>query len=51
MRVTSIAMQICGGYGYMRDYPVERMMRNAKICELSEIRNEEVKLLIAQSYL
>jgi alkylation response protein AidB-like acyl-CoA dehydrogenase len=51
MKATSTAMQICGGYGYMRDYPVERMMRNAKICELSEIRNEEVKLRIAQAYL
>jgi alkylation response protein AidB-like acyl-CoA dehydrogenase len=50
MKVASTALSICGGYGYMRDYPVERMMRNAKICQMSEIRHEEAQLLISQFY-
>jgi butyryl-CoA dehydrogenase len=51
MKTTTSAVQICGGYGYMRDYPVERMMRNAKICQMSELRHERAQLLIAKSFL
>ena len=36
MRATIKAVQIHGGYGYTKDYPVERMMRDAKICEIGE---------------
>ena len=36
MKVTTDAVQIFGGYGYMRDYPVEKMMRDAKITQIYE---------------
>lgn len=36
MAVTTKAVQLFGGYGYTRDYPVERMMRDAKITEIYE---------------
>ena len=40
MRVTTDAVQIFGGYGYMRDYPVEKMMRDAKILQIYEGTNQ-----------
>jgi butyryl-CoA dehydrogenase len=40
MRVTTDAVQILGGYGYMRDYPVEKMMRDAKILQIYEGTNQ-----------
>ncbi|MFH1283198.1 MAG: acyl-CoA dehydrogenase family protein [bacterium] len=40
MRVTTDAVQICGGYGYMREYPVEKMMRDAKITQIYEGTNQ-----------
>ena len=40
-----------GGYGYTRDYPVERMMRDAKICEIGEGTSEIQRLVIARSLL
>ena len=40
MWVTTQAVQIFGGYGYMRDYPVEKLMRDAKAMELLEGTNE-----------
>jgi butyryl-CoA dehydrogenase len=40
MRVTTDAVQIFGGYGYMREYPVEKMMRDAKITQIYEGTNE-----------
>jgi len=49
MRVTTQAVQIHGGYGYTRDYPVERMMRDAKICEIGEGTSEIQRLIIARS--
>jgi alkylation response protein AidB-like acyl-CoA dehydrogenase len=49
MRTTTKAVQIHGGYGYTRDYPVERMMRDAKICEIGEGTSEIQRLLIARS--
>jgi alkylation response protein AidB-like acyl-CoA dehydrogenase len=49
MRVTTQAVQIHGGYGYIKEYPVERMMRDAKICEIGEGTSEIQRLIIARS--
>jgi alkylation response protein AidB-like acyl-CoA dehydrogenase len=51
MRTTLKAIQVHGGYGYTRDYPVERMMRDAKICEIGEGTSEIQRLVIARSIL
>ncbi|MDI3317335.1 MAG: acyl-CoA dehydrogenase family protein [Bacillota bacterium] len=51
MRVTTDAVQIFGGYGYIADYPVERMMRDAKITQIYEGTNQIQRLVIARSYL
>jgi alkylation response protein AidB-like acyl-CoA dehydrogenase len=51
MRATSQAVQIHGGYGYTKEYPVERMMRDAKICEIGEGTSEIQRLVIARSLL
>jgi alkylation response protein AidB-like acyl-CoA dehydrogenase len=48
MAVTTEAVQILGGYGYMKDYPVERMMRDAKITQIYEGTNEIQRLVIAR---
>jgi alkylation response protein AidB-like acyl-CoA dehydrogenase len=42
------AIQILGGYGYMREYPVERMMRDAKLMEIGAGTNEVMRLIIAR---
>ncbi|HHX04439.1 MAG TPA: acyl-CoA dehydrogenase, partial [Tissierellia bacterium] len=47
MKVTSEAVQMLGGNGYMREYHVERMMRDAKITQIYEGTNEIQKLVIA----
>ena len=47
MEVTTKCVQLHGGYGYTRDYPVERMMRDAKITEIYEGTTEAQKLVIA----
>ncbi len=49
MRVTTDAVQIFGGYGYMRDYPVEKMMRDAKITQIYEGTNQIQRLVIGSS--
>ncbi|MCE5219840.1 MAG: acyl-CoA dehydrogenase [Clostridium sp.] len=49
--VTAKAVQIFGGYGYTKEYPVERMMRDAKICEIYEGTSEVQKMVIAGSIL
>jgi butyryl-CoA dehydrogenase len=49
MYVTTKAVQLHGGYGYTKDYPVERMMRDAKITELYEGTSEVQKIVIAAS--
>ncbi len=46
MKVTTQAVQILGGYGYTRDFPVERMMRDAKITEIYEGTSEIQRLII-----
>jgi alkylation response protein AidB-like acyl-CoA dehydrogenase len=51
MRVTTRAVQVHGGYGYTKEYPVERMMRDAKICEIGEGTSEIQRLVIARSIL
>lgn len=51
MRVTTDALQIAGGYGYMKEYPFERMMRDAKITQIYEGTNQIMKLVIAREML
>jgi alkylation response protein AidB-like acyl-CoA dehydrogenase len=48
MEVTTNAVQILGGYGYMQEYPVERMMRDAKITQIYEGTNQIQRLVIAR---
>jgi alkylation response protein AidB-like acyl-CoA dehydrogenase len=47
--VTNQAVQVFGGYGYMRDYPVEKLMRDAKATELLEETNERLRIRIAEA--
>lgn len=51
MEVTTEAVQVLGGYGYIREYPVERMMRDAKITQIYEGTNEIQRLVIAREML
>src|SRR5919106_1602735 len=51
MRSTTKAVQIFGGYGYTTEYPVERMMRDAKVCEIGEGTSEIQRLVIARQIL
>ncbi len=51
MEVTVEAVQVLGGYGYMKDYPVEKMMRDAKITQIYEGTNEIQRLVIAAELL
>lgn len=48
MRATTKAVQVHGGYGYTKEYPVERMMRDAKICEIGEGTSEIQRIVIAR---
>ncbi len=47
-KIAEMAIQIHGGYGYSREYPVERMWRDAKLCEIGEGTSEIQKLVIAR---
>ena len=51
MSVTTDAVQIFGGYGYTREYPVERMMRDAKITQIYEGTNEAMRMVISGAVL
>ena len=51
MRVTTDAVQVLGGYGYVSDFPVERMMRDAKITQIYEGTNQIQRLVIARALL
>jgi len=51
MRVTTDAVQIFGGYGYTRDFPVERYMRDAKIMQIYEGTNQIQRVIIARALL
>ena len=51
MRACDRAVQILGGYGYTREFPVERAMRDAKLCEIGEGTNEIQRLVISRELL
>ena len=51
MRVTTDAVQVFGGYGYTKDYPVERMMRDAKLAQIFEGTNQIQRMVIARDLL
>ncbi|TQR18333.1 acyl-CoA dehydrogenase [Psychrobacillus soli] len=51
MEVTTNAVQLLGGYGYVKDYPVERMMRDAKITQIYEGTNQIQRVIIAKQLL
>ena len=51
MEITTDAVQLLGGYGYTKDYPVERMMRDAKITQIYEGTNQVQRMVIARSLL
>lgn len=51
MQVTTDAVQILGGYGYMKEYPVEKMMRDAKITQIYEGTNQIQRMIIASNLL
>jgi alkylation response protein AidB-like acyl-CoA dehydrogenase len=51
MSVTTDAVQLLGGYGYVNDYPVERMMRDAKITQIYEGTNQIQRMVIARQLL
>jgi len=48
MKVTTDAVQILGGYGYTKEYPVERMMRDAKATQIYEGTNQVQRVVIAR---
>ena len=51
MQVTTDAVQVFGGYGYTKDYPVERMMRDAKLAQIFEGTNQIQRMVIARHLL
>jgi acyl-CoA dehydrogenase len=51
MDITTCAVQLFGGYGYSREYPVERMMRDAKITQIYEGTNEICKIIVSRQLL
>jgi alkylation response protein AidB-like acyl-CoA dehydrogenase len=51
MRVTTDAVQVLGGYGYIKEFPVERMMRDAKITQIYEGTNQIQRVVIARQLL
>ena len=51
MSVTTRCLQLYGGYGYIREYPIERMMRDAKITEIYEGTNEVQRMVISSALL
>jgi alkylation response protein AidB-like acyl-CoA dehydrogenase len=51
MKVTTDAVQVFGGYGYTREFPVERFMRDAKIMQIYEGTNQIQRLIIAKALL
>ena len=51
MKITTKAVQVHGGYGYTKDYPVERMMRDAKITEIYEGTSEIQRVVISGNIL
>jgi len=51
MKITTDAVQVLGGYGYVKDYPVERMMRDAKLNQIFEGTNQIQRIVIARELL
>jgi alkylation response protein AidB-like acyl-CoA dehydrogenase len=51
MEITTDAVQLLGGYGYTKDFPVERMMRDAKITQIYEGTNQVQRVVLARSLL
>jgi len=51
MEITLNAVQIFGGYGYMKEYPVEKLMRDAKITQIYEGTNQIMRNIIASQLL
>jgi len=51
MRITTDCIQVLGGYGYTRDYPAERMFRDAKLTQIFEGTNQIQRLVIARQLL
>jgi hypothetical protein len=51
VKATDRALQIHGGYGFMKDYPVEKFFRDVKLCTIGEGTSEIQKLVIAKSLL
>jgi alkylation response protein AidB-like acyl-CoA dehydrogenase len=51
MEVTTDAVQVLGGYGYMKEYPVEKYMRDAKLHQIYEGTNQIQRLVIARHLL
>ena len=51
MKVTTDAVQVHGGYGYTQDYPLERMMRDAKLAQIFEGTNQIQRVVIAKQLL
>jgi len=49
MEVTTQAVQVLGGYGYVKEYPVERMMRDAKLTQIYEGTNEIQRVVVART--
>jgi alkylation response protein AidB-like acyl-CoA dehydrogenase len=48
-RVVSDAMQVFGGYGYVNDFPVERIYRDVRVCQIYEGTSDIQKILIARA--
>jgi acyl-CoA dehydrogenase len=51
MEITTDAVQLLGGYGYTKDFPVERMMRDAKITQIYEGTNQIQRIVMARQLL
>jgi alkylation response protein AidB-like acyl-CoA dehydrogenase len=51
MEITTDAVQLLGGYGYTKDFPVERMMRDAKITQIYEGTNQVQRIVAARQLL
>ena len=51
MEITTDAVQLLGGYGYTRDYPLERMMRDAKITQIYEGTNQILRMVMSRNLL
>ncbi len=49
MKVTTDAVQVLGGYGYTRDFPVERYMREAKVMQIFEGTNQIQRMVISRA--